>query len=61
MSSAGQAVGGIVGAAIGFFVPGVGLAISANSAVGVGCLLLPPQQADGEESDPPESDDRNGQ
>lgn len=61
MSSVGQAAGGIVGAVIGFFVPGVGPILSADSAIGVGCIVQPPKRNDGDERSQPEPDDRSDQ
>lgn len=61
MSSAGQAVGGIVGAVVGYFVPGVGPIWSADSAIAVGCIVQPPKRTDGDERGQPESGDRNDQ
>lgn len=59
MSSTGQAVGGIVGAVVGFIVPGVGPLMSADSAIGVGCIVQTPKRKDGDERGQPECEDRN--
>lgn len=59
MSSAGQAAGGIVGAVIGYFVPGVGPLWSADSGIAVGCVVQPPKRTDDDERGHLESDDRS--
>lgn len=60
MSSAGQVVGGIVGAVVGFFVPGVGPLISANSKFDIGQLIACPDPECAGSAPQPESESDEG-
>lgn len=60
MSSAGQVVGGIVGAVVGFFIPGVGPLTSANSKMDIGHLIPRPNQECDGSAPRPESESDEG-